>query len=92
MLVVELAKDSGSHLFAAVQGWPHPVSRESLVLADLFDAIQLLTYVSVMKATQGKADTKPKPYPRPWDDAASNEPKRLAPEINDLIDAIGVAA
>ena len=37
-------------------GWQHPASRESLVLADLYDA--------TMQAHFKDA----KPYPRPWDD------------------------
>jgi FMN phosphatase YigB (HAD superfamily) len=54
-LVEDLLKDPRSRLQAVVAGWDHPVSREEVVLMDLFD----LQHSS-------KAKRKPKPYPRPW--------------------------
>lgn len=43
--------------------------KQSAILADLFDAIQALTYAYAK--THGGKGNKPKPYPRPWvtDDA-----------------------
>lgn len=54
-----LANDPTSHLAASMAGWDHPVSREWMALADLYDAF-------VMANTDTKKHT-PKPYPRPWD-------------------------
>lgn len=56
-LVQQLASDPSSSLAAALAGWEHPMSREAIVLADLYD----LTH----KVAAGKK--KIKPYPRPWD-------------------------
>ena len=56
-LVRVLLTDPSSATCAAVEGWRHPMSREALLLADLFD----LQYAS-------KAKKKPQPYPRPWPD------------------------
>lgn len=50
-----LAADPSSHVAAALSGWDHPVSREQIVLMDLFD----LQHAS-------KSKNRPKPYPRPW--------------------------
>ena len=49
-----LSLDPSSHIAAALAGWEYPVSREALVLMDLFD----LQHIS-------KAKRKPSPYPRP---------------------------
>ena len=62
-LTRELLADTSSHVFAAVNGWTHPVAREALVLADVYDLL------ARAHTTKGK----PKPYPRPWDE----RPKRL---------------
>lgn len=53
-LVQVLRADPSSALAASVEKWPHPVTRESVVLMDLYD----LVHQAVAK--------KPKPYPRPW--------------------------
>lgn len=58
LLTVELAGDPASRVGAAVAGWSHPVSRESMTLADLFDV--------TVKVNSGRRT--PKPYPRPWDE------------------------
>lgn len=54
-LYLILAADPSSQIAAATHNWSHPVSREALVLADLFD----LQHAS-------KAKRRPSPYPRPW--------------------------
>lgn len=51
-----LTSDPSSHVAASMAGWPHPVSREWLVAADLFD---LQHRVAAGRKT-------PPPYPRPW--------------------------
>lgn len=51
-----LAHDPSSQVAAAVAGWKHPVTRDDMVLRDLFD----LTH-------RANSKRKPKPYPRPWD-------------------------
>jgi hypothetical protein len=48
---------------AALEGWSHPISREALVLMDLFD-------LDVRVATGGKGKAKPHPG-RPWDDESA---------------------
>lgn len=55
-LTRQLMRDPSSRLQAAAAGWGHPVSREWIVLSDLFD----LQHVS-------KSKRKPKDYARPWD-------------------------
>lgn len=58
MLVRELLSDPSSRLGAARAGWDHPMSREAMVLADLWD-------LNVAVNTD-KKKRKPKPYPRPF--------------------------
>jgi len=55
-LIDGLMRDPSSRLHATLAGWEFPVSREWLLLADLFD-MQLAT----------KSKRTPKPYPRPLD-------------------------
>lgn len=55
-LVVIVRADPSSAIAAAVEGWDHPITREALVLMDLFDLD--------MAVAAGKK--KPKPYQRPW--------------------------
>lgn len=52
-----LLADPSSWVCASVAGWQHPLSREAITLADLFD----LTYAA---NTSRKSNRKP--YPRPW--------------------------
>lgn len=56
-----LRADPSSMIAAALAGWTHPVSREALVLADLFDLTHMLAW-----GQNGGKGPKPKPYPRPW--------------------------
>lgn len=62
-LTKELVRDTGSHVFAAINEWKHPMSREALVLADLYDAF---VHANFKRA---------KPYPRPWPDRTKSRPK-----------------
>lgn len=55
-----MARDPGSHTFAALHEWEFPISREALILADLYD-LQHFSKVDPKKP-------KPKPYPRGWPD------------------------
>lgn len=56
-LVRILRADPSSALAASFEGWDHPISREALILMDLFDLD--------MAVNAGKK--KPKPHPgRPW--------------------------
>ena len=51
----ELSRDWSSAVAAALAGWDYPLSREAIVMADLYD-LQHIT----------KAKRRPAPYPRPW--------------------------
>lgn len=60
-LAVILRHDPSSGIAAAVEGWKHPVSREALVLMDMFD-------VTMAQAHAGAKGPRPKPHPgRPWE-------------------------
>lgn len=50
-----LRNDPSSATAAAIEGWAYPISREAMLLADIFD---------IQHAS--KAKKRPKPYPRPW--------------------------
>lgn len=51
-----LRADPSSALAAALEGWDHPITREALILMDLFDLEHAVN-----------AKKKPKPHPgRPW--------------------------
>jgi hypothetical protein len=54
-LVQMLRLDPTSRMYASIAGWNHPVTREAMVLMDLYD----LQHAS-------KSKRRPKPYPRPW--------------------------
>lgn len=58
-VTTELARDPSSRIGAALAGWSHPMPREALVLADLYD-LQLAANTDKKKRGQAK------PYPRPW--------------------------
>lgn len=57
-LAAIIAADPSSQTCTALNGWTHPMSREALILADLFD----LQHFSKVDPKKGK----PKPYPRAW--------------------------
>lgn len=66
-----LAGDPSSYVAAAVAGWEHPLTREALVLMDLFDLQHLAA----------NPKRKPKPYPRPWPDRTTSRPRpTVSPE------------
>lgn len=50
-----LLMDPSTRLYTALSGGKYPVSREWMVLADLFDL-----------QAKSKSKRQPKPYPRPW--------------------------
>jgi len=67
-------------------GWSSP----EYITADLFDAVQALTYATV-KAAGGRA-RKPKPYPRPGVKASKTDTKTFGMKpmpIADLIRELG---
>jgi len=53
-----LLADPTSRLAAARSGWDHPLSREAMTLADLYDL--------TVAANSDRRKGKPKPYPRPF--------------------------
>jgi hypothetical protein len=56
-LVMIMRRDPSSAITAALEGWEHPVSREALILMDLFD----------LEAVINSGTRKPKPHNgRPW--------------------------
>lgn len=72
-LTQALAVDPSSHVGAAMAGWEHPVTREWLVTADLYDAFI---------AANTKKGHKAKPYPRPWPDRTKSRPRpTVTPEV-----------
>lgn len=76
-----LHQDPSSWVFAARASWDNPVSREFLVLADIFDAF-------------AKANFKrPDPYPRPTPDKARTVERlgeRIAPaDIAEVLRGFG---
>jgi len=68
-LTLVLARDPSSQVAAAVAGWPHPVTREWAVIADLFDLQHKV-------ASQNKS----KPLPRPWGKAGRKKLTMASPE------------
>jgi hypothetical protein len=54
-LSVILASDPSSAVAAALNEWSHPVTREAMTLADLFDSSEA-----------ARVGRRAKPYPRPW--------------------------
>lgn len=56
-----LAQDTGSWTCAALNGWDAPVSRESVLLADVFDALAAGNW-----QRGGGRGQRPKPWPRWW--------------------------
>lgn len=57
-LIRGLLSDPTSRLAAAEAGWDHPMSREAMIFADLYD-------LNVAVNTD-RRKRKPKPYPRPF--------------------------
>lgn len=58
-LTSELLADPASHLAASMRGWDYPLSRESLILSDSYDAF-------VQANTDRRKRSSVKPYPRPF--------------------------
>lgn len=84
-LVVIVRQDPSSAIAAAMEGWTHPVSREALILMDLFDLELTIN-----------SKRKPKPHPgRPWtQDGPTRERKgnvagRSRAEVVEILNAHG---
>lgn len=71
MLMQELMADPTSHLAAAVAGWDHPMSREALIMADLWD---LNVAVNTDRKKRGRAKTYPRPFKRKGASTRSAKP------------------
>ncbi len=77
-LISVLERDPSSWLQAAIHDWSQPVSREWMLVANLYD---LFAAVNSKK--------KPKQYPRPWQDAdttriGSKKPQKRSDVIASL--------
>lgn len=72
-LVERLALDTSSHLCAAIKGWDYPLSREALILADLFD-------LTALAHIEKKHRRSFKPYRRPWKQEKGRRSK--SPTVN----------
>lgn len=77
-LVSVLERDPSSWLQAAKNEWTQPVSKEWMILANVYD---LLAAVNSKK--------KPKPYPRPWPDSGTTRLGSKKPQKrSDVITAL----
>lgn len=77
-----LRADPTSATAAALEGWDHPISREALILMDLFDLEHRVN-----------STRKPKPHPmRPWKAKTVQRMGRTGGRSRDQIDAILAAA
>lgn len=56
-LTAGLMKESESRLQAASNGWKYPISRDAIILTQIFDLLAM-----------SNSKRKPKPYPMPWPD------------------------
>lgn len=71
-LAHELVGDPSSHVAAALAGWSRPWPAEAWVLADLVDV--------TIRANTPRRAIKPKPYPRPNDNKATQMGKATRPQ------------
>ena len=74
-----LSADPSSAIAASLAGWEHPVSREALILMDVFDSSEV-----------GRVGRKAKRYPRPFADKSKRRIGRARmarQELRDLLDA-----
>lgn len=69
-LTQQLATDPASRVGAAINGWEFPVSREVLVLMDLFDLTHQIAW-----RQGGSKGARPKPYPRPMRGKRKTRPR-----------------
>lgn len=82
-----LRADPSSMIAAAIEGWTHPISREALILMDLYD-------LDMRVAVGGKKSPKPHPG-RPYSmDVKSRERKgdaggRSKAQVRDILNAHG---
>lgn len=87
-LVVILRSDPSSAIAAALEGWDYPISREALLIADLYD----LTVLANSDSKKGR----PKPHPgRPFKSDDHRERKygdtggRTRAEVVEILNALG---
>jgi hypothetical protein len=77
-LTAGLFKESDSRLQAAANNWKYPISRQAIILTQIFDLLAM-----------SNSKRKPKPYPMPWPDPNK---KRLGSNKNqsrnEVIDAL----
>lgn len=81
-LCLILRADPSSMLAAAMEGWEHPISREALVLMDLFD----------LEHAVNSGKRKPKPHPgRPFrsDDGVRHGKPRPMSEVVEILNRFG---
>lgn len=75
-----LLSDPSSLVTAHAAGWEHPVTREDMVLRDLFD----LTHQAALAGSKKRA----KPYPRPWKTARSRTKPAASVTQADILAAL----
>lgn len=73
LLTRALMRDPSSRVQAAAAGWKYPMTRESMILADLYDAL-------VAVNTDKKHKSRIVPYARPWPD--QNRRKSAPPKAS----------
>lgn len=78
-LTKELCRDSSSHTCASLGEWDYPISRESLILADLADLF--------IQANSDRKKGNPKPYPRPFEVDGQGQRSRKPLVSQDVIRA-----
>lgn len=80
-----LRHDPSSAITAALEGWDYPISREALILADLFDLEHM--------ANSDPKKSRPKPHPmRPWKDQRRERHGNIAGRSREQVEAILTAA
>ena len=79
-LATLLLGDSSSMTGAAASGWSRPATSEALALADVFDLL-----------ARANSKSKPRPYPRPWDQSPTRMGRVTRPqrEIREALAARG---
>jgi hypothetical protein len=74
-LMQGLLTDPTSRLAAAHAGWEHPMSREAMVLADLWD-------LTVAANTDSKKRGRAKTYPRPFKRKGTGSTRSAKPTVS----------
>ncbi len=74
LLVNVVARDSSSWLFARMNDWKYPVSREWIVAAHTYDLLYAIN-----------SKKKPKPYPAPWPDPDKKKIGSNTPQPREVV-------